>query len=93
VNRDRHIRSRACGSADTAADRADAGALAIVLDLPCREARDRLLAVHGILGTIRNNDYAQQTILGDIQSIVPGINNGPVDLQFLRATAADRQPH
>lgn len=56
-----------------------------LLDLPAGEARDRLLAVHGILGTIRNNDYAQQTILGDIQSIVPGINNGPVDLQFLRA--------
>jgi SAM-dependent methyltransferase len=78
-----------------------------LLDLPAGEARDSLLAVHGILGTrlpagklaiyeagggstsflpldvlrrahvtvvdideeqIRNNDYAQQTILGDIQS-------------------------
>jgi SAM-dependent methyltransferase len=78
-----------------------------LLDLPPGEARDSLLAVHGILGTelpptrlaiyeagggstsflplevlvrahvtvvdidedqIRNNDYAQQTILGDIQT-------------------------
>lgn len=78
-----------------------------LLDLPPGEARDSLLAVHGILGTrlptgklaiyeagggstsflpldvlrrahvtvvdidedqIRNNDYAQETILGDIQS-------------------------
>jgi SAM-dependent methyltransferase len=78
-----------------------------LLDLPAGEARDSLLAVHGILGTrlpegklaiyeagggstsflplgvlrrahvtvvdidedqIRNNDYAQKTILGDIQS-------------------------